>query len=80
MIVAMLTRRLPRVAFIASAVLLVGCAHQLKPDSAAKGLPVNAPPPDITAAMQAPEPAATDETITDEAAKRSLTTRSWQRK
>ena len=73
MIVAMLTRRLPRVAFIASAVLLVGCAHQLKPDSAAKGLPVNAPPPDITAAMQAPEPAATDETITDEAAKRSLT-------
>ena len=73
MIVAMLTRRLPRVAFIASAVLLVGCAHQLKPDSAAKGLPISAPPPDITAAMQAPVAAAADETITDEASQRSLT-------
>jgi peptidoglycan lytic transglycosylase D len=71
LIAAKLTRRLPRVAFIALAVLLVGCAHQLKPN-AAKDLVISAPPSDITAAVEAPAPPATDEAMTDEAAKRSL--------
>jgi membrane-bound lytic murein transglycosylase D len=72
LIAANLTRGLPQVAFIASAVLLVGCAHQLKPDSAARGLPISAPSPDITAAMQTPVAAAADEAMTEQAAQRSV--------
>jgi membrane-bound lytic murein transglycosylase D len=62
----------PKVAFIASAVLLVGCAHQLKPDSSAKGLPISAAAPDITAAMETPVPVAADQAMTDEAAQHSV--------
>ena len=72
MIAANLTRGLPQVAFIASAVLLVGCAHQLKPDGAARGLPISAPSPDITAAMQTPVPATADEAMTEQVAQRSV--------
>jgi membrane-bound lytic murein transglycosylase D len=72
LIAANLTRGLPQVAFIASAVLLVGCAHQLKPDGAARGLPISAPSPDITAAMQTPVPATADEAMTEQVAQRSV--------
>jgi membrane-bound lytic murein transglycosylase D len=68
---ATLTRRLPHAALIASAVLLVACAHQLKPDSAAKGLSIGAPAPDIEAAMESPVGAGADQ-ATDEATQRPL--------
>jgi membrane-bound lytic murein transglycosylase D len=69
---AKLIRRLPRVALTLSALLLVACAHQLKPDSAAKVVALDLPPAEMAAVSEPSAPVDTDQPSSDELAQGQL--------